>query len=259
MTDPTRRFANRVENYIKYRPTYPPALIDMLKQECGLTPSSVIADIGSGTGVLSEMFLKCGNTVFGVEPNREMREAGERLLKAYERFTSVAASAEETTLAPSSVDFVTAAQAFHWFDRTHARREFARILKPGGWVVLAWNDRLLDTTPFLVAYEKLLRAHGTDYDTVRHTQVSDAATIRSFFGHDDFQTRRFYNEQVFDYEGLRGRLLSSSYTPEEGDPRFRPMLAELQRIFELHNRGGKVIFEYQTLVFYGHLPPEPKG
>ena len=120
----TSRFSDRVENYVRYRPGYPPEVIQELKSECGLMASHVIADIASGTGIWTRMLLENGNPVFGVEPNAEMREAGERLLAAFPKFTSVAGTAEATTLADQSVDFVTAAQAAHWFDRERARREF---------------------------------------------------------------------------------------------------------------------------------------
>jgi SAM-dependent methyltransferase len=252
--DPTRRFSNRVENYIHYRPSYPPEVLHTLQEDCVLTPQMVIADIGSGTGILTELFLRNGNRVFGVEPNREMRQAGERLLQSYPRFTSVAASAEHTTLPSGSVDFVTAGQAFHWFDARQARQEFARILKPGGWVVLIWNERQVDTTPFLQAYERLLLDYGTDYDTTRHRDF-DMGVISMFFGENGFHHKVFANRQVFDYQGLKGRLLSSSYTPEPGHPNFLPMLAALERIFQAHQQGGKVAFEYNTKMYYGHLSP----
>ncbi len=149
MTNHVNRFSNRVENYIKYRPGYPNELIETLRLECGLTTDSAIADIGSGTGILTEMLLRNGNLVYGIEPNREMREAGERLLQGYPRFQSIAARAEETTLAPASVEFVTAGQAFHWFDREKARLEFHRILKPQGWIVLVWNEMQSESTPLI--------------------------------------------------------------------------------------------------------------
>lgn len=254
MRNPTERFSNRVENYIKYRPGYPQAVIDLLKDECRLTASSVIADIGSGTGILSEMFLKNGNTVYAVEPNREMREAGERLLRAYPNFRSIDGSAETTTLDESSVDFITAGQAFHWFDRTRARREFLRILRPGGWTVFLWNERRTDTTAFLVAYEKMLLDYGTDYESVNHTNI-DERVIADFFAPSRFHLKVFENRQVFDFEGLRGRLLSSSYVPEEGETNYSSMMEELERIFREHEVMGEVGFEYDTKIYYGQLEP----
>jgi SAM-dependent methyltransferase len=249
MSDVTQRFASRVEAYIKYRPGYPKEVIETLKAECGLMADSVIADIGSGTGILSEVFLRNGNLVYGVEPNREMREAGERLLKGYPNFRSVAAQAEATMLDDDSIDFVTAGQSFHWFDRTAAKAEFARILKPDGWVVLIWNERLV-TTPFLVEYEQLLKSYSIDYQQVDHRQV-DPDVMRDFFGSDRFRQERFRNVQVFDYEGLKGRLVSSSYSPEPGHPNYEPMIDQLKKIFQTHQGDGKVIVEYQTVTYFG--------
>lgn len=252
MNDSTKRFSSRVENYIKYRPGYPNEIIETLRSECGLTADSIIADIGSGTGILTEMFLRNGNAIYGIEPNREMREAAERLLKDYSRFHSIAAQAEEITLDDASVDFVTAGQAFHWFDRETARAEFTRILKPQGWVALIWNERVTTTTPFLVAYEQLLKDYSTDYEQVDHRRIDDDV-IRDFFGSRQFKLKRFENLQVFDYESLKGRLLSSSYAPEEGHPNYEPMLAELERIFQAHQDEGKVAFEYVTQMYYGQF------
>jgi ubiquinone/menaquinone biosynthesis C-methylase UbiE len=252
MSNSTLRFSNRVENYVKYRPGYPTGAADVLAKECGLTSESVIADIGSGTGILSEVFLKNRNRVFGVEPNREMREAGEKLLGKHPDFTSVNGTAEETSLADRSVDFVTAGQAFHWFDREGARKEFTRILRPGGWVALMWNERLTDTSPFLRAYEELLQRFGTDYAAVDHRNV-DTDAITAFFAPQTFTLKKFENRQIFDYAGVKGRLLSSSYTPEPDHPTYHPMLDALRTLFEEHQVGGKVSFDYITLLYFGRL------
>jgi SAM-dependent methyltransferase len=249
--DPTQRFSSRVENYVRYRPGYPPQILQLLKDECGLTPASILADIASGTGLLTRMFLENGNRVFGVEPNSEMRQAGERLLAACPGFVSVAGTAEATTLPDHGVNFVTAAQAAHWFDRAKARQEFVRILQPGGWCVLIWNERRTDSTRFLRDYEKLLLTYGTDYQDVRHEHTT--ASILGFFAPSPFQSRIFEMKQQFDYTGVEGRLLSSSYTPQPDHPNYSPMLQELRRIFEAHASGGRVTLEYTTRVFYGHL------
>jgi SAM-dependent methyltransferase len=253
--DPTRRFSDRVDDYIRYRPGYPAAVIDVLARETNLNPESEIADVGSGTGISTELFLRNGNTVFGVEPNAEMREAAERLLAAYPRFHSVPARAEATTLCDASVDYVTAGQAFHWFDPQLARAEFARILRRGGWAVLLWNSRRIDSTPFLREYEAMLERYGTDYRQVRQQNV-DVERLRALFngelGH-AFQLRTLYNQQRLDFEGLRGRLLSSSYTPTASHPGYLPMLRELKRIFDEHARGDSVAIEYDTEIYFGHL------
>jgi SAM-dependent methyltransferase len=252
MPDPTKRFSSRVGNYIKYRPGYPVQIVDFLKHECALTAATLITDVGSGTGKLAELFLANGNQVLGVEPNQAMREAGERLLAPFPKFKSLAATAEATTLPDHSVDMVTAGQAFHWFDKTAARHEFQRILKPGGFVVLIWNDRKTEGSPFLQAYEELLMTFGTDYQDVNHRHV-DAKILDSFFGSGGFKQHSISNEQHFDFEGLKGRLLSSSYAPEAGHPRHQPMLERLQTVFQAHQQNGKVAMEYDTLIFYGKL------
>lgn len=250
--DPTRRFSNRVEDYIKYRPGYPRAVVGLLEDECGLTRESVVADVGSGTGILSELFLSAGVRVYGVEPNREMREAGERLLAAYENFVSVDGRAEETTLADEAVDFVTAGQAFHWFDPAAARREFRRILRDGGWAVLVWNDRRTEGTPLLAEYERLLLEYGTDYKEVSSKWAAEE-NIKTLFGAGEVRTKTFDNEQVLDFDGLKGRLASASYAPVPGHPNHEPLMRELAALFERHQRGGRVVVEYDTKVFYGQL------
>ena len=251
MSDPLTRFSNRSDNYAKFRPGYPAGVIEILKDDCGLTETSVIADIGSGTGILSELFLQNGNSVVAIEPNAAMREVAERLLQRYEKFRSIKAAAEATTIETASVDFVTAAQAFHWFDRAQAKREFARILKPEGWVVLIWNERRLDSTVFLRAYEDLVLRYGTDYEKVRHEKVT--GEIAEFFSPESFELQTLENAQHFDFESLKGRLLSSSYAPDQGHPKFAPMLEGLKGIFDANQHDGIVSFEYETKVYYGHL------
>jgi len=247
----TSRFSDRVENYVRYRPGYPAQVVQELRAQCGLEPSHVVADIASGTGIWTRWLLENGNPVFGVEPNVEMREAGERLLSAFPKFSSIAGTAEATTLPDRSVDFVTAAQAAHWFDRERARSEFVRILKPGGWLVLLWNERLTDSTKFLRDYEQLLLTYGTDYEEVRHERTTDA--VNEFFDPVPFQERVFEMWQEFDYKGVEGRLLSSSYAPGPEHPRCAPMLRELRRIFDACAVEGRAAFEYKTRLYFGRL------
>ena len=252
IADSKQRFSSRAADYVRYRPGYPRTILDPLRDECGLTPDSVVADIGSGTGLLAQMFLENGNLVYGVEPNAAMREAGEQFLEKYPHFCSVAGSAEATTLPGASVDFVVIGQAFHWFEPNATRAEFRRILRPGGWVAVFWNERVTDTTPFLREYERFLRRFGTDYEKVSETYPRELH-MTEFFGPSKFEGRFFPNEQVFDFEGLRGRLLSSSYAPPAGHPNHEPMLAELKRLFDAHQRGGRVRIEYKTHMYYGQL------
>jgi len=250
--DATRRFSPRVENYARYRPGYPSEIIDLLQAKCGLTSESLIADIAFGPGLFTRLLLENGNCVIGVEPNADMRAAGEIFLRQYPRFTSVDGTAEKTTLADHSVDVITAAQAAHWFEATEARAEFLRILKPGGWIVLLWNDRRMDSTEFQRQYERLLRTYGTDYEEVCQQGMTRA--IAGFFQGLSFKTREFVYAQKFDYAGLEGRLLSSSYSPQPGDSKYEPMLRDLRRIFDEHQAGGHISFDYDSRVHYGQVP-----
>lgn len=222
----------------------------MLRRETGLGPDSIIADVGSGTGISTALFLREGCTVTGVEPNKEMREAAEQLLAGYPAFHSAAGTSAATTLPDHSVDFVVAAQAFHWFKPAPTRTEFTRILKPGGWVVLIWNERKLDATPFLRGYEQLLKDHATDYATVRHENIG-SQVLGSFFRDGVYATHEFPNAQHFDYDGLKGRLLSSSYAPAEGQPGHEAMIATLADLFCRYEVNGQVTIEYDTRVHVG--------
>jgi SAM-dependent methyltransferase len=250
--DSKQRFSSRVADYVRYRPGYPPLLVAVLERECGLRVAHVIADVGSGTGLLSKLFLEHGNRVMGVEPNAGMRAAGDEFLSEYGNFSGVDGSAESTTLADSSVDFVVAGQAFHWFEPAATRREFLRILKPGGWAVMAWNDRRTGETPFGRGYEELLLRYGTDYQRVKDA-YPEALEMESSFGAGNFRKRELENFQEFDFAGLAGRLRSSSYAPEEGHPNYGPMMAALRDLFAAHQMSGRVRMEYTTQIYFGRL------
>lgn len=250
--DTLSRFSNRVESYIKYRPDYPQAVITALSAEGIMNAESVIADIGSGTGISAELFLKNGNPVFCVEPNKEMREAAERLLTQYTKFKSVAGTAEETRLPEKSIDLIIAGQAFHWFDQKKCNMEFKRILKKDAPVVLMWNDRRTDSTEFLRAYEDFIKKYATDYLEVNHKNL-DEKIFDGFFGKGKWRTKAFDNFQYFDLDGVKGRILSSSYMPAPGTPGFDPMMAELEKVFERFSQNERVTIEYDTRIFYGKL------
>jgi len=248
--EPTERFSARVENYVRFRPSYPREVMDVLRQECGLTRNSVVADIASGTGLFTQLLLENGNRVYGVEPNENMRNAGEEYLAGYSDFVSVHGTAEATTLASSSVDLVTCAQAAHWFNREKAMPEFRRILKSGGYLVLIWNDRKIGN-PFAEKYENLVVKYGTDYSEVQ--RLGRAVDGGEFFAPLMCEKRTLPNYQDLSYESLEGRLLSSSYAPQPGEPDCEPMLAELRRIFNEHQRNGLVQMEYDTNIYFGKL------
>ncbi len=248
MNDTVARFSNRVANYVKYRPGYPPAVLELFKKEMGLRPSSVVADVGSGTGLSAKLFVEYGNTVYGVEPNAAMRDAAEESFKDFPDFASWNGTAEDTDLLDDSVDFVIAAQAFHWFDPGKTRIEFERILKPGGYVVLMWNERQLDTTEFLREYEKLLLKYATDYEKVRHENF-DQQKLGDFF-QTGYERATFQNIQIFDFAGLLGRLLSASYMPAENDPSYPELEKELNGLFAKHSENDRIKVFYDTNIYY---------
>jgi len=251
--EPTERFTGRVDNYARYRPSYPAAAIDLLEASCGLSPAAVVADVGSGTGILTELLLARGARVLAVEPNRGMREAAEARLGGQARFGSVNGTAEATTLPAASVDLLVVGQAFHWFDGERARREALRVLKPGACAALLWNERPEVLTPFMADYEALLRRHAPEYVRIV-ARRADVESMRRFFG-GAMELETFPNEQTFGFEGLKGRLLSTSYAPEPGDAQFEPMMAGLREVYDRHERAGTVTFPYRTLVYFGPLRP----
>ncbi len=251
MTDTVERFSNRVENYVKYRPDYPREIVAYLEANCGLTRESVVADIGCGTGISCRMFLENGNRVFGVEPNAAMRAAALQQLAEFPWLIAVDGTSEATTLDSESVDLVVAAQAFHWFDPDWTRPEFRRILKPGGFIVLIWNERQLDSTPFLVEYEAFLLKYANDYGNVRHENIADAE-LRGFF-QQDYGSVTFPNQQIFGFDGLKGRMLSASYMPSETAAEFPSMIEELQMLFAKHAENGKIKVSYDTRVYFSQV------
>jgi ubiquinone/menaquinone biosynthesis C-methylase UbiE len=250
--DSAARFSDRAADYVKYRPHYSPEVVHALQQACGLRPKHLIADVGCGPGLLAEIFLDNGNRVIGVEPNREMRRAADDYLAAYPKFSMVDGSAETTTLPDASLDFVVAGQAFHWFQPSETRTEFARILKPDGWAVLVWHDRNVHATPFLRAYEDFVRRHSIDYAQVAHKYVASYAALERFFAPNPMQLIQRHNQQRLDFDGLRGRLLSSSYIPKSGE-KYEALSRELPQLFSSHAADGQVVLQYDTKIYFGHL------
>lgn len=228
-------------------------MFDFLLAQNIITTNSVIADIGSGTGISTEPFLKLNLNVFAVEPNKEMREAAEKLLSSSTNFVSVDASAEHTTLQDHSVDVVVAGQAFHWFDKEETKKEFKRILKPNGFVVLIWNDRRTDSTDFLRSYEDFLQACAIDYKQVNHKNTQDKKIFDAFFGEGGYQEKWFYNFQDVDLAGLKGRVLSSSYMPNEGHKDHEHMMYCLKKVFARYQQNNLVRLDYDTKIYYGQL------
>lgn len=252
MRKSTERFSDRVENYVKYRPGYPSEFIDYLYINVGFSKDSIIADIGSGTGILTALLLDRGGRVVGVEPNGEMRKAAEALLEEFPKFVSMDGTAENTGLSGNSIDYVICAQAFHWFNRDECKKEFQRILKPDGKVVLVWNNRKVQESGFSAEYEGLLRAYANDYNEVNHKLITNTE-FKLFFKNGVFSKVTFSNEQIFDFEGLKGRLLSSSYAPVPGEQNYETLIMELRKLFDKYETNGKVSFEYETEGYIGEV------
>ena len=243
--NPKGRFSNRVENYTKYRPNYPNEIIRFLNITIGLTKGAIIADIGSGTGISSKLFLDNGNEVYGIEPNEEMRSAGEKYLIHYTNFHSIDSSSEYTKLESKSVDVITSGQAFHWFEPEPTKKEFLRILKPDGFVVIFNNRRKFSNSIFMNEYMELIAKYSErEYSNVLNTDLPN------FFGLKTIDKKIFPNPQIYNLERLKGDLVSYSYIPNEEDSRFNYMISDLELLFEKYNNNGTLIFDYETVLYY---------
>ena len=251
--DPLKRFSDRVDDYVRYRPGYPPEVIEFLRLRMGLGEASVVADIGSGTGIFTRMLLETGARVVAVEPNDAMRSAAEAELSACRNFTSVKGSAEATGLPANFASLITCAQAFHWFEPSGTRREFIRIAGGSRGCAVIWNTAVADRTEFGQGYERIKEEFGTDFQRIRHENIEKNDRFNAFFGVGNWARQSFGNSQTLDFMGLKGRLLSSSYAPKEGHPRHEQMIGALTRLFHQCQRDGVVRMDYTTEVFFGKL------
>jgi ubiquinone/menaquinone biosynthesis C-methylase UbiE len=251
-SDPTKRFSDRVDNYVKYRPTYPPEVLDYLKSKCELSADSLIADVGAGTGIFTKLLLDSDYKVFAVEPNQPMLDAAIEQLSGNKKFTPVSGTAGATTLPNHSIDMIVCAQAFHWFSNENTRVEFNRILKPNGKAALIWNNRAINTDQFSVEYDALLKNDSVDYNKVNHQNIKDI-DFKVFFKDGKYIVKKFPNAQVFDEEGLIGRSFSSSYVPPQGSDKGNVFLKLLKELFDKYNEDGKITFHYQTEIYLGEV------
>jgi ubiquinone/menaquinone biosynthesis C-methylase UbiE len=244
MKDATERFSGRVGAYVKYRQGYPDTLIPLIEEKSHLTRHSVVADVGCGTGLLAECFLRNGYPVFGVEPNQEMRESAEQRLHEFAGFRSVAGSAESTGLKTNSIDLVTVGRAFHWFKTMRALAEFSRILKAEGSCAIVWNQR--KGSPFMRDYDSLLHAYCDDYREIRSARDDQRKLLEDL----GFCLSTLAHREMSTMKQLQGKILSLSITPDPQHPRFEPMLRSIEELFHKHEGGGQVCFEYDTLVYH---------
>lgn len=241
----TERFSDRADAYVRGRPAYPAAIVQHLEQQGALKPEHVVVDIGVGTGLSAEPFLRRGYTVIGVEPNAPMRTAGDQQLSQYLQYRSVAGDAEDTTLPGHCCHLVIAGQAFHWFDVPRAAIEARRILRPAGWAALIWNDRQSTGSAFLAGYEALLRVHGIDYAKLIHRHVDEKAIAR-YFAPTPVAIAMFDNPRDLDRDDLLALAGSASYLPPPGDPRHAGLVQALNSLFDAHAKDGKVQMMYRT-------------
>lgn len=249
----TTRFSDRVEDYLKARPSYPREIVELLERKCGLTHGSTLVDVGCGTGLLARLFCGYGCHVIGVEPNAAMREAGQRCLSGYPNFQMVDGKAESIPLPATSVDFITAGQAFHWFNHDEARHEFLRVLRPNGWTALIWNDRQFSGSRFAEEYEDLLVRFGTDYAVVHQRGVATLDALERFFGNSAFATEKFPHAQRLDHGSFVARVLSASYMPGPGHGNHAAMMQEVERIFRENAGDGAVAMNYTASVYFGQM------
>lgn len=251
-TDSKERFTSRVDAYREFRPRYPAAVLQLLQEQCGLTPASILADLGAGTGLLAELFLAHGNSVLAIEPNRAMQSACEELRLQYPKLKCMDGSAEATGLQDHCADFVTVGQAMHWFHLPRTRAEFVRILRPGGWCAVVYNNRRMGGDAFHDSYERLLCEFGVDYRQVRSRYVNENK-LAEFFSPAVMHQAHLPNAQVLDLEGMAGRILSSSYMPQPGHPRFPAMMRQIEELFSRCRKDGHVRMEYDCVVSYASL------
>ena len=249
--DPTERFSSRVENYAKYRPGYPDSLLPFMRDGLGLTPDMEVADVGSGTGLLTNLFVENGNNTFAVEPNQPMREAGEDWLGGRANFHSQDGRAEATGLPDNSVDMIVAGQAFHWFDIEQTRPEFARILRDEGYVGLIWNRRAKHTS-FLREYVELLEKYAPTYKDIIESHF-ESGRFKQFFAPESVKTKTLSNAQRMTLDAFKGRLESASYCPSPGDENYVALMRALDKLFAQYEQDDKVSFDYDTLIFYAPL------
>ena len=251
LTNSTTRFSNRVEDYVKYRPHYPVEIIPVLQQKYNISTNNLVLDIGAGTGISAELFLNAGYKVIAVEPNKEMREKSVELLGSNANFIAKNGTAEDTGVESNTIDVIICGQAFHWFDREKSRIEFQRVLRENGKVLLLWNERLT-ASAFESKYDELISTHGKDYVKVNHRNI-DIESIKDFLHPGNMVLETFHNKQLFDFVGLQGRLLSSSYMPSYTDPAYTAMIDNLQKLFNKHEANGQVQINYETKVYIGNF------
>jgi ubiquinone/menaquinone biosynthesis C-methylase UbiE len=249
MEDFTQRFTGRAESYSKYRPSYPIQILDIFEKEAKFDSTKVVADIGSGTGILSRLFLENGNKVFGVEPNDDMRRLAELNLEEFQKFESIKGTAENTGLEDESVDLIAVAQALHWFDPEKSWREFRRIAKHGCYLCVLYNDRKKDDPSGIThEYEEIIQKYARNKPKLERIEDD---ILSQFFKEWSFKKFSLPNKQILEFEGFLGRVSSASYMPRPSDLEFSAVERELKDVFDKHHKDSKITLSYDTNIFLG--------
>lgn len=248
--EPTSRFSDRVLDYEKFRPEYPGEIIDILIKECQIQ-NLVVADIGSGTGKFTKLLIAAAKQVIAVEPNLKMREVIENKFRSISNFRSIGGTAEQVSLPDSSVDMITAAQSFQWFNKSKSKEEFIRILKRGGWVVLLWNNRNIES-PFEISYEELMSKYALPYP-YKKKDDEFMKDIKDFYGESAFKFFELYSYQDLDYSGMKGRILSSSFIPKEESPNHKLLEKDIKSTFDHYQQSGRVRLSYKVDIYIGTI------
>lgn len=244
------KFTGRATAYSAGRPGYPREILDILSQETSFDRVKIVADIGSGTGILSKLFLENGNRVYGVEPNEEMRSIAEKTLADYSLFVSVDGTAESTTLGDASIDLVTVGQALHWFDSRLALTEFARILNLAGYLCVLYNDRNKESE-LMKEYDQVIQKYARDRAKV--PDINDEY-LAKFYSQGKYAKFLLPNFQILDLEGLVSRMTSASYMPQSGENvTYRALRGDVEELFASHESCGRVKLVYNTSVFLGQI------
>jgi len=247
--DNTAKFTGMADLYAKARPDYAPAFIDWLFSDAGMKAGTVVADIGSGTGIFAKALLSRGSTVYCVEPNADMRHVAEQTLSGFPNFYSVNGTAENTTLAAHCAGFITVAQAFHWFDAVRFKAECARIIKPGGKTVLVWNSRV-GTSELVKENAAICEKYCASFKGFSGGLEHMEAVIGRFFDN-RFETKRFANDLLFDKTKFVERSLSASYAPKKTDSGYTGYISELEELFERYAVEGMLTMPNETIAYLG--------
>jgi ubiquinone/menaquinone biosynthesis C-methylase UbiE len=251
-TNSTKIFSKTTDFYDKARPSYPEELFNFLENKFKINSTHVIADIGSGTGIFTRLWLDRSYHVISVEPNNDMRKIVEESLNHYPYFKSIAASAEATNLETNSIDIITAATAFHWFNLELARSEFKRILKPGGLCILIWNIRD-NTFPIMQDYESMMRLYVKDYNKVVANHYLYYNEIIDLFNPNRIEISEFSNSQTLNLNAFKERILSTSYSPKLGEANYKKLLLAAENLFNKYQSSKVIKLHYKCICYVGNL------